>query len=59
MNSVFRCDYCGELTDTRKGVIYWTEVEQLDNGDVLNVPATYCGDYCGRRATSQAGTGRG
>lgn len=56
---VFRCDYCGTLADIDNGVIFWTEVDTLDNGDILFIPAVYCGAYCGRTASTRAGTGRG
>lgn len=56
---LFRCDYCGQLADIDRGVIYWAQVEYLDDDSRLYVPAVYCGPYCGRTATSRTGSGRG
>jgi hypothetical protein len=56
---LFRCDYCGQLADLDDGVIFWMRVDDLIDGSTLYVPAVYCGPYCGRTATSRAGTGRG
>lgn len=56
---VFRCDYCGQLGDIRNAVTWWTTGDQLDDGSQLHCPAVYCSDYCGRRATTAAGSGRG
>jgi hypothetical protein len=56
---VFRCDYCGQLTDLGDGKVFGVQTETLDNGDRLHVPAVYCSTYCGRRATTRAGSGRG
>lgn len=56
---LFRCDYCGQLAELDRGVIYWSPVDNLDDGSTLHIPAVYCGPYCGRTASSQAGTGRG
>lgn len=56
---LFRCDHCGQLTKIDLGIIFWTDTDLLSNGDQLYIPAVYCGAYCGRRAVSRAGTGRG
>ncbi len=57
---VFRCDYCGQLAELRDGVIFWTWTgDELEDGSQLHTPAVYCGAYCGRTASSRAGTGRG
>lgn len=56
---LFRCDYCGQLADLDDGVIFWMRVDDLQDSSTLYVPAVYCGPYCGRVATSRAGTGRG
>ncbi len=56
---LFRCDYCGQLADINTAVVFWTEIDRLDDDRVLHLPAVYCGPYCGNVATSQSGTGRG
>lgn len=56
---MFRCDYCGTLADIDDGIIFWTPIDTLDDDVQLYIPAVYCGSYCGRTATSRAGTGRG
>ena len=56
---VFRCDYCGTLNEISQAATYWEEVDQLDDGRRIWLPATYCSPYCGRTATSRSGTGRG
>jgi hypothetical protein len=57
---VFRCDYCGQVTDLRHAMIFWTETGTVVDGDrLLHVPAVYCSPFCGRSATAPAGSGRG
>ena len=59
MSDVFRCDYCGTCADLDAGRIFYTPVDELENGDVLHTTAVYCSDYCGRTASSRSGSGRG
>lgn len=59
MSDLFRCDYCGTLADTDGAFVFWSEVDQLDDGTNLCIPAIYCSPYCGRSATTRAGSGRG
>lgn len=56
---LFRCDYCGTLADIDDAVVFWTEIDRLDDDRVLNLPAVYCGPFCGRTATRSTGSGRG
>lgn len=60
---VFRCDYCGHLADLDAGTTYYELSDEIrdDHGEPVRlwVPATYCSPYCGRTATSLAGSGRG
>lgn len=58
MADLFRCDYCGELTALGKGQIFWTPIDDLGD-DELYTPAVYCSPYCGRKASSRSGSGRG
>lgn len=51
MRDLFRCDYCGELTDPSNALIAWAEADQLEDYR-LWIPAVYCSPYCGRSATS-------
>ena len=56
---MFRCDYCRLLVSTDKAVIAYEYIEETDDGDFVFLPAVYCSSYCGDRATTRAGTGRG
>lgn len=56
---VFRCDYCGEISDCDNARIFWSHAEQLNDGSQRQTPAVYCSPYCGRTATAPSGSGRG
>jgi len=55
----FRYDYCGQLAALDNAVIFWSIVDELDDGTDVFLPAVYCGAYCGRTATSRTASGRG
>lgn len=55
----FRCDYCGQLAEPYRAVIFWTQVDQMSDGMRMWLPAVYCSPYCGRTASTRAGSGRG
>lgn len=57
--TVFRCDYCGLYVSTGKAVIAYEFIEWTADGDRVYLPAVYCSNYCGDRATTRAGAGRG
>lgn len=56
---LFRCDYCGVLSAPHKALIFWEQIDRTSDGDLVWLPAVYCSPYCGRTATTRAGTGRG
>lgn len=55
---LFRCDYCGTLAELDSAVIFWTQVDEIDDDRRLWLPAVYCGPYCGRTATTRTGGNR-
>ena len=59
MTDVFHCDYCGSIALGDDGIIAWAQLDTLDDGGRLWLPAVYCSPYCGRTATARAGSGRG
>lgn len=60
MTDLFRCDYCGALTEIHKAQIFWETADKLDDGITQTwIPAVYCSPYCGRSATARSGAGRG
>lgn len=59
MRDLFRCDYCGTLNPLDKSSIFWERSDVLDGERQLWLPAVYCSTWCGRCATSAAGSGRG
>jgi hypothetical protein len=58
VSEVFRCAYCGQLTPLRNSTIWWSWVEELDDGTDLFAPAVYCSRYCGEQHT-RGSVGRG
>ena len=57
---VFQCQYCGNIVplSSPKIVTGYRSDHLLDNGTVLVIPFTFCGEHCARMGTRWVPIGR-
>jgi hypothetical protein len=54
---VFQCDYCGEHVAIDKARVSYLAAEDLQDGRVRVVPATFCGPFCATRGAYLVSSG--